>query len=290
MMKQAAGAATSEPAQPAELAYLGPRGTYSEQAALAALAQRGIDALPSAQSSLGAVAEAVANGRARRGILPIVATTSAFPAAAHAALLGASDPGWRVVGEVQLPIVSNLLVKPGTKREDLRRVLSHPNALKEASVVLRREYADLQLVETASTAAAAREVAAGDGTSAAVAGPAAMPLFGLVALAEGIQDDPTNTTLFWVIGPASAALAEMPDRVVLSIDAPGQSAALGQAVSALHGLGFCVTFVNAAPLPGAPFAFRYAVAAASERPVPLVEIRARLAQGPYVLVGAYSTR
>jgi prephenate dehydratase len=287
MMQQAAVAPTTVQA---ELAYLGPRGTYSEQAALAALARRGLTAAPSAESSLGAVAEAVASGRARLGILPIVATTSAVPAAAHTALLGASDPGWRVVGEVQLPIVSHLLVKPGTRREDLRRVLSHPNALREASIVLGRDFANLRQVETASTAAAAREVAAGDGTSAAVAGPAAMPLFGLVAMAEGIQDDPDNTTLFWVIGPASAAPAERPDRVVLSIDAPGQSAALGQAVSALHGLGFRVTFVTSAPLPGPPFAFRHAVAAASGRPVPLAEIRSRLAQGPYVLLGAYSTR
>ena len=275
-------------AQPADLAYVGPRGTYSEQAALTFVAARGVTTPPQAVDTLGAVSEAVASGRARLGILPIVATTSGFPAATHAAFLRAADPGWRVVGEVSLPIRSNLLVKPGTRREDLRRVLSHPNALREASIVLRRDFGALELVETASTAAAARDVAAGDGTSAAVAGPAAAALFGLVVLAEGIQDDPNNTTLFWVIGPASSPPADAPNRLVLSIDAPGSSAHFGRAVAALNALGFQVTFVNPAPLPGPPFAWRYAIAASAARPVPLPDIRARLADVPHVLVGAYA--
>ncbi|MGA0595138.1 prephenate dehydratase [Enterovirga sp. CN4-39] len=281
---------TSASSQVSELAYLGPRGTYSEQAALAVRSARGIAVEPTTEESLGAVTEAVAAGRARLGILPIAATVSSFPAASHAALLRAPDPGWRVVGEVELPILSNLLVKPGTRKEDLRKVLSHPNALKEASIVLRRDFGNLQQVETASTAAAAREVAAGDGTIAAVAGPAAMPLFGLVALAEGIQDDPNNTTLFWVIGSGTSEPSEAPDRVVLLVEAPGRSANLGAAIAALNGLGFRVTFVNSAPLPGPPFTFRYAIAASSQRPVPLAEVRTTLEKIPHTLVGAYTAR
>jgi prephenate dehydratase len=281
-------ATTPANAQKPELAFLGPRGTYSEQAALTVLSRLGGNALPVAEASLQAVAEAVADGRARLGILPIAATTSSFPAQSHAALLRAADPGWRVVGEVQLPVVSDLLVKPGTRREDLRRVKSHPNALREASIALHRDFAGLEWVEAASTAAAAREVAEGDGTSAAVAGPAAIPLFGLVPLAEGIQDDPDNTTLFWVIGPADAPPAEAPDRLALTIDAAGGSAALSQAITALDGLGFRVVFVNSVPLPGPPFAFRYAVAASASRPVPLAAINQRLASVSHVLVGAYT--
>ncbi|WP_376100726.1 prephenate dehydratase domain-containing protein (plasmid) [Roseomonas sp. CCTCC AB2023176] len=278
----------SPSAQPADLAFLGPRGTYSEQAALAVQAARSAPSAPTPEETLGAVVDAVAGGRARLGILPIAATVSSFPAAAHAALLRAPDPGWRVVGEVQLPIVSHLLVRPGTRREDLRRVLSHPNALREAGVALRRDFGDLQQVETASTAAAAREVAASDGTIAAVAGPAAAPLFGLVPLAEGIQDDPHNTTLFWVIGPAASSPAEAPNRLVLIVDAAGGSGAFGDAVTALTGLGFRVSFVNSAPLPGPPFAFRYALAATAPTSVSLARVRAALATVPHTLVGAYA--
>ena len=273
--------------RPRSLIFLGPRGTYSEQAALIVQAARQIASAPVAVESLGAVADEVASGRAKFGILPVAATVSSFPAAAHAALLRARDPGWRVVGEMELPIVSNLLVKPGTKRQDLRRVLSHPNALQEASVVLRRDFGDLQQVEMASTAAAAREVANGDGTLAAVAGPAAMPLFGLVALVEGIQDDPNNTTLFWVIGPANAAPSETPNRINVLVDAPRHSTAFGDTVAALNGLGFRVTFVNSAPLPGPPFAFRYIIATASDEGASLVKLQAALGSISHVLLGAY---
>ena len=277
-----------KPDELAELVYLGPRGTYSEQAALIFLDRRASTARPVATRSLQAVSDAVSQGRARLGILPIAATVSSFPAESHAALLRADDPGWRIVAEVELPIVSDLLVKPGTQRETLRRVLSHPNALEEAAVALRRDFSGLQWVETASTAAAAREVARGDGTSAAVAGPAARRHFGLVALAEGIQDHPCNTTLFWVIGAANSPPAETPNRLALTIDAAASTDALGQAIAALSALRFRITFVNSRPLPGPPFAFRYAVAAAAARAVPLASITKKLARVPHVLVGAYA--
>ena len=134
--------------------------------------------------------------------------------------------------------------------------------------MLRRDFGDLQRVETASTAAA-REVANGDGTSAAVAGPAAMLLFGLAVLAESIQDDPNNTTLFWVIGPADSAPMNSPNREILLVHAQGGSDVVGRAVAALNGLGFRVTFMNSASLAGPAFAFRYVVVAASNTEVQL---------------------
>jgi hypothetical protein len=77
----------SAPAQPSELVFLGPRGTYSKQAALAVQSARGLTSSPFALESLTAVADEVSASRAKLGILPIAATVSSFPAAAHAALL-----------------------------------------------------------------------------------------------------------------------------------------------------------------------------------------------------------
>ncbi|MBS0562640.1 MAG: prephenate dehydratase, partial [Proteobacteria bacterium] len=250
----------------AALVHLGPPGSYSEQAARGFRVAHGIAARVEPVESLAAVAAAVRAGRAAFGVLPVLATTSGFPAEAHAALVGAPDPGWRVVGEATLPIVSHLLVRPGTRRADLRRVLSHPNALREAAATLARDFADLVAVETASTAEAARLVASGDGTAAAVAGPAAMAPYGLVPIAEAIQDDPHNATLFWLIAPAGAPPDPMPARVAILLDARDGSDRLGAAAAALHGLGFSIAFVSLAPLPGPPFAFRYAIAAAAPAP------------------------
>ena len=82
----------------------------------------------------------------------------------------------------------------------IRKVYSHPQALAQCQVWLRTHLPGVSLVEVESTAGAARRVRE-DNRAAAVASVLAADTYGLNILAEGIEDNPANTTRFLVIGP-----------------------------------------------------------------------------------------
>jgi prephenate dehydratase len=88
----------------ADLGFLGPRGTFSDEAA-----ERYRRAAPEAGASvpfdtMTAVVEALRAKRISRGILPVVSTVAGFPEESQRLLLGESDPGFRVVAELVVPV------------------------------------------------------------------------------------------------------------------------------------------------------------------------------------------
>lgn len=275
-----------------ELAFLGPRGTYSEQATdLYRSRVKGFDTtvpLP----TITAVAEAIRKGEAPRGIIPAVATTG-FPVESTKALLGALDPGFRIVGEVNIPIDIDLMVKPGTKPADIKAILSHPNALGEAADWLRQHYPDAKLEPVRSTAAAAEQVSRGDGTIAAVAGPSAAKLYGLDVLAERVQDNKDNRTSFWAIVKPGVPFVPAANRIAVNIEAPAGSLAFSSVVAGLRGAGFSVVNVNSVPLHGPLFGYRYMIYLAAEKPVLVTRLNRLLAReakaghGETLLLGAW---
>lgn len=244
----------------AELGFLGPRGTFSDQAA--ETYRRATPAVTATVpfDTITAIAQALRDGRIATGIIPIASTVAGFPAESSRVLLSDADPGFRVVGEVVVPVELHLLVKPGTARASITRIVSHPSALAESDAFLRSQYASTPRVEATSTAAAAEAVANGDGTMAAVASSAAARLYGLDILERAIQENRDNATSFWAIArPEDAPVPPDADRLVLSIEAPAGSPALSAVSAGLHAIGFEVVFVNSRPLPGALYGFRYLI-------------------------------
>ncbi|GAB2285273.1 Arogenate dehydratase 2 [Dionaea muscipula] len=103
-----------------------------------------------------------------------------------------------IVGEVQLPVNLCLLALPGVKTEQLKRVLSHPQALAQSDGLLSK----LGLVrESVGDAAAAAEFVASNclGDAGVIASSRAAEIYGLNVLAKGIQDDPDSVTRFLVL-------------------------------------------------------------------------------------------
>ena len=262
----------------AAVGFLGPRGTFSE---LAAEAYR--DRVTGAGATrpfetMTAVVDAVRAGSIPTGILPVASTVAGFPEESERLLLGEDDPGFRVIGEVVVPVELHLVATPGTDQARIRRILSHPNALGEAQAFLGARYAGVPREETASTAAAAARVEAGDGTLAAVASVAAARLYGLEILEHAIQDNPDNATSFWAI--ARSGRVPEPDRarrLIVLLEGPAGSTVLSTAISNLEDLGFAVVFVNSRPLPGALYGFRYIVSLAADVPVPGRHMRRAMA-------------
>lgn len=287
-----ASLACMTPSKADDLAYLGPPGTYSEQAAdLYRGRVTGFDKTV-ALDTITKVVQAVVSGTSPRGVIPVVATSSGFAAESSRAMLAALDPGFRVVGEVNIPIDNDLMTKIGASLSGIKTVLSHPNALGEAASWLHAHVPDAKLQETKSTAAAAELVSKGDETMAAVAGPAAAKLYGLTLLAERIQDNKDNRTSFWAIVKAGPDFPETkPDRIVVNLDAPSGSRSFSDVVSALRRIGFSVTHVNSAPLPGKLFGYRYTIALASGKPVPMARVQETTTiaarEGHAIVLGAW---
>jgi prephenate dehydratase len=149
--------------------------------------------------SFEAVFDAVASGAATAGVLPVENTIGGSIHRNFDLLVEHDLP---IVGEVEVAVDHCLLVYPGTTREAIRRVYSHPQGLAQCEAFL-KTLTGVELVATYDTAGSAKLVR--DGAlrdTAAIASRRAADVFGLEVLAAGIQDYATNITRFVVIARA----------------------------------------------------------------------------------------
>lgn len=211
---------------PARFGYLGPAGTFTE-AALRTLraAER---AVLTPYPSVAAALDAVRAGDADGAMVPLensvegsVATT--LDELAH------GDP-LQVTREVLLPVSFCLLGRPGTPREQVRVVATHPHAEAQCRRWLREVLPEAEVVLAPSTADAARAVSEGR-YDAAVAAPIAAEHYGLQVLASDVQDREGAVTRFVLVsrpGPQPAPTGS--DRTTLfaflADDRPGALLAL----------------------------------------------------------------
>ena len=196
MMYQAA--ALAEPAlaaEPARVAYLGPAGTYTEEAARFFF--RDGEALAPMETVNDAIADLL-SGAADYAVIPQENTLGGAVVNYVDALIGAADA--YVAGEVVLPISQTLMGVPGATLQDIRTVCSHAQGLTQSARWRAEHLPQAEAVEMPSTAAAASHVAGtGDKSIAAVAAPGAAALYGLEVLAENVQITDANKTRFYVL-------------------------------------------------------------------------------------------
>jgi prephenate dehydratase len=182
------------------IAFLGPRGTYSEEAAIAYGDENGdLTPFPSIHASL----EAVEGGHADVAVLPIENSIEGGVSTTLDLLIHETD--LRICSEVVVPIRHVLVAKEPVGLEQVRTVMSHPQALGQCRRFLDRSLPDVEQVAALSTAGAVRTVAEGDDRTVAAIGPApSQKLYGGVIIAEDIQDNPTNLTRFVALRHADA--------------------------------------------------------------------------------------
>ena len=176
------------------VAYLGPPGTFSEEAF--SLCDLTRDAEPLDFPGIPDGFEAVAQGAADAGLVPIENSLEGSVGATLDMLV--HRPGLRIRREVFLPVKQNLVAARGVTVDDLRHVLSHPQALGQCAGWLRARLPGVPLEPTHSTAEAARQVAERR-DAAAIGSRAAADRYGLAVLAEAIQDGDGNTTRFVLV-------------------------------------------------------------------------------------------
>ncbi len=177
------------------VAFLGPAGTYGEQATRQLAALEGIDAPELlAQSGIRSVVKALAEGRCDAAVVPV---ENSVEGGVTACLDGLWEhPDLRIRRGLVLPIRHALLGSGPIER--VSEVLSHPQALAQCSLWLSEHLSEALQLPTSSTAEAARLVA-GSRFRAAVASPRAAKEHGLEVLAYPINDVPGNCTRFLML-------------------------------------------------------------------------------------------
>lgn len=282
----APGGLASEATLHGDLVFLGPKGSYSDEAASQYVSRGHLDST-TPLTTITEIAQSVGDGRAQLGLLPFENSTGGFVGETHKLLLGSQDPGWRVVGDVTVPISNNFLVKSGTRASDLRKIVSHPEALKECANWLKTKFPQLTQESVSSTAAAAEAVSKSDGTIAAIASSTAARVYGLETLFSNIQDNQHNATNFVVIQTAGREFPEQnPTRLVVRLDVEKGSGTLAPLLEELKHLSFTLTSADSGPT-GTLGSHRFALVFDSPHGADLSQIQNVLRPIGALLIGAY---
>ena len=176
------------------LGYMGPVGTFSQQAALEW--SGGKEELKEYPTIVSAI-KAVDKGEAERSIVPIENSLNGSVTMTLDTL--AFDSDVYITDEFVLDITQNLVVKKGTSISDIKMIMSHPQALGQCMRMLESDFAGVEIKAMQSTAEAAKAVAEGDGTAAAIATSAAAELYSLDVVRRACNDETNNRTRFVVI-------------------------------------------------------------------------------------------
>jgi chorismate mutase/prephenate dehydratase len=174
------------------VSYLGPEGTFSEQAVRKHFG-RAVEALP--VPSVDEAFRRCESGGAHFTVVPAENSTEGVVGRTLDLLV--TTP-LRICAEIELRVQQNLLSKAESLRS-IRKIYSHSQSLAQCNGWLAQNLPHVERVPVASNAEAAQRAADEEG-SAAIAGQAAGERYGLNALARSIEDDPNNTTRFLVLG------------------------------------------------------------------------------------------
>jgi chorismate mutase / prephenate dehydratase len=247
----------NRPDAPLRIAYQGVEGSYSHLAAQRRFGGRAGGALLAGHDSFHSAAEAVLHGGADLALLPIENTTAGSINEVYDLL---ADGKLHITGEVVSAIEHCLLALPGVTLDEVRTVISHPQALAQCHAFF-AAHPHLTPRAELDTAGSARRVAQiKDRTMAAIASASAATTYGLAILAKGVQTQAGNATRFVEIALRSAPVADdaraKTSLLIALSDRPG---ALGEVLVRFGAHQLSLTKLESRPIPSAPFTYRFYV-------------------------------
>ena len=263
------------------VAYLGPAGTFSHAAVGKHFGQF-VDALPCA--SIDEIFRAGESGRADYGVVPVENSTEG---AVGRTLDLMYTTELSICGEIKLRVQQNLLSN-ASGLDRIVKVYSHAQSLAQCTQWLARHLPSVARIPVASNAEAAR-LAAQESDAAAIAGELAASIYGVAVLAPHIEDEPNNTTRFWVLGRQSVPPSGRDETslVMSAANRPGAMHALLQPF-ARHGVS--MTRIESRPARTGLWEYLFYVDLAGHRDdPPLAAALAELAgKAPFLkLLGSY---
>ncbi len=224
--------------QTIRVAYLGPAGTFSQQAVVKHFGQS-IEA--QAETDIDACFHAVETGRAHFAVVPTENSTEGSVTRTLDLMLASP---LQIIGEVLLPIHQNLMAK-ATGLTQLTRVYGHVQSLAQCQHWLARHLPHAEKIPVVSNSEAARRAAAEPGT-ASLGSATAADLYALQVVAARIEDEATNTTRFWVLGQTPAAPSGH-DKTSLAMGAPNQPGAVVKLLQPLADAGISMSKLESRP-------------------------------------------
>jgi chorismate mutase/prephenate dehydratase len=220
------------------VAYLGPEGTFSQEAVLKHF---GGSTAQQPCASIDEVFRRVETGGVGYGVVPVENSTEGAIGRTLDLLL--ATPA-KVCGEVMLP-VHQYVMSRAKSRAAIRRVYSHNQSLAQCQQWLARHLPRVERVAVVSNAEAAR-LAAKDRHAAALGAKTAASLYGLRVLARNIEDEPRNTTRFLVLAEHDAAPSGK-DKTSLIVSTRNVPGAMHQMLTPLAANGVSMTRLESRP-------------------------------------------
>jgi prephenate dehydratase len=184
------------------IAYLGPAGTFTEDALREAAPDAEFEALRTA--TIHEAILAVERGEAERALVPF---ENSIEGSVRSTLdtLAFEATAVTIVGEHDFAVRAHLITRRPIGLGEIEAVLSHPQPLAQCARFLREQLPEVEKRSVSSTAAAVRMVGESDRPWAAIGARSAAELYGCVVLREGIEDEADNVTRFVWIAPKGAA-------------------------------------------------------------------------------------
>lgn len=223
--------------EPLQVAYLGPEGTFTQQAAVKHF---GHAVQCRSEVSIADVFREVESGAANYGVVPVENSTEGVVTHTHDSFF---DSSLKICGEVSLRIHHHLLVK--VPEQTIERIYSHAQSLGQCRLWLDQHYPGVERIAVSSNAEAARRAAAESG-SAAIAGEAAAELYQLTVRSANIEDRPDNTTRFLIIGNKET-LPSGDDKTSILVANRDEPGALYQVLEPFHNAGISLTRIGTRP-------------------------------------------
>ena len=224
--------------QEIRVAYLGPQGTFSEQAVRQHFGHA-VAAEPAA--TIDEAFRSAESGATQFAVAPAENSTDGVVGRTLDLLL--TTP-LRICGEVDLRVKQNLLSKMKGIKE-IRKIYSHAQSLAQCNGWLGQNLPKAERIPVSSNAEAARRAAKEKG-AAAIAGEAAASLYKMKLLARGIEDDPNNTTRFLVLGQVDPAPTGK-DRTSLVMSAENKPGAVHALLSPIAANGVSMSRIESRP-------------------------------------------
>ncbi len=255
------------------IAFSGESGAYADQAIIRAF---GEDSERMAVSSFKSVFDAVLEGKARFGMVPI---ENSLAGSVHENYdLFIRYPDIAIVGEIKLRIVHCLIGAKNASLETIRIVRSHPQGFAQCKEFLDK-HPEWTLEPTNDTAGAVASIAREHLTdTAAIAGEVAAQLYGLKIIKEGIETNPLNYTRFFIISRrevgnemevpsllhTGAALppgyeSQVPNKASIVFSTPNEPGSLFACLKILSERGINMSKLESRPIPGKPWRYMFYV-------------------------------
>ena len=223
--------------RPLNIAFLGPEGTFSQQAAVKHFGE-GVSLTPCV--SIKSLFHCVSTEQANYGVVPIENSTEGMVHQTMDQLLSSEI---HICGEINLRIQQHFASLDSTT--PIQSIYSHQQSLAQCKEWLAEHYPGIKTVELLSNAQAA-QTAAQDASSAAICGRFAAEQYGLHIRNRGIEDQQNNTTRFIIIG-AQAPAPSGKDKTSLVISSPHKAGSLSKILQVFDTHHLNLTLIESRP-------------------------------------------